>query len=141
MTIYTIDSENSFTAFASAKEAKSKLDAERFSSTKELARLAEKWPAPRLVEIWNTLPGVTPVKKFTSRKKAILRIWAAIQNLDPQVGEQRPGVASKKARPAKQAGHGDGVSSAREGSKKAGIIALLRRKEGATLQELMAASR
>ena len=55
MTIYTIDNENSFTAFGSAKEAKSKLDAERFSSTKELARLAEKWPAPRLVEIWNTL--------------------------------------------------------------------------------------
>jgi hypothetical protein len=51
MTTYTIDKENSFTAFASAKEATSKLDAERFSSTKELARLADKWPAPRLVEI------------------------------------------------------------------------------------------
>ena len=140
MTIYTIDNENSFTAFASAKEAKSKLDAERFSSTKELARLAEKWPAPRLVEIWNTLPGVTPVKKFTSRKKAILHIWAAIQNLDPRVGEQRPRVAPKKARPAKQADHADGASSAREGSKKAEILALLRRVGGATLPELMAAT-
>ena len=118
MTTYTIDNENSFTAFASAKEAKSKLEAERFSSTKELARLAEKWPASRLVEIWNTLPGVTPVKKFTSRKKALLRIWSAIQNLDPHVGEQRPRVAPKRARPAKQADHGDGVSSARQGSKK-----------------------
>ena len=140
MTIYTIDNENSFTAFASAKEAKSKLDAERFSSTKELARLAEKWPAPRLVEIWNTLPGVTPVKKFTSRKKAILRIWAAIQNLDPHVGPQRPRVAPKKPRPAKQADHGNEASSAREGSKKAEILALLRRVGGATLPELMAAT-
>ena len=140
MTIYTIDNENSFTAFASAKEAKSKLDAERFSSTKELARLAEKWPDPRLVEIWNTLPGVTPLKKFTSRKKAVLRIWAAIQNLNPPVGEQRPRVAPKKARPAKRADPTADASSAREGSKKAGILALLRRKEGATLQELMAAT-
>lgn len=140
MTTYTIDNENSFTAFASVKEAKSKLDAERFSSTKELARLAEKWPAPRLVEIWNTLPGVTPVKKFTSRKKAVFRIWAAIQNLDPHVGEHRTRVAPKKARPAKQADHRDDASSAREGSKKAEILALLRREGGATLQELMAAT-
>src|ERR1700738_983098 len=110
MTTYTIDKENSITAFATAKEAASKLDAERFSSTKELTRLADKWPTPRLVEIWNTLPGVTPVKKFTSRKKAVLRIWAAIQNLDPHVGGQRPRVAPKKARPTKQADHGDDAS-------------------------------
>ncbi len=94
MTTYAIDKENSFTAFASAKEATSKLDAERFSSTKELARLADKWPAPRLMEIWNTLPGVTPVKKFTSRKKGVFRIWAAIQSLDPNAGERRRGRLS-----------------------------------------------
>jgi hypothetical protein len=140
LTTYTIDKENSITAFASAKMATSKLDAERFSRTKELARLADKWPAPRLVEIWNTLPGVTPVKKFTSRKTAVLRIWAAIQNLNPPVGEHRPRVAPKKARPTKQADHGDGASSAREGSKKAEILALLRRVAGATLPELMAAT-
>jgi hypothetical protein len=140
LTTYTIDNENSFTAFASAKEAKSKLEAERFSSTKELARLAEKWRASRLVEIWNTLPGVTPVKKFTSRKKAVLRIWAAIQNLDPNVGEQRPSVARMKAKPAKHADPTADASSAREGSKKAEILSLLRRKGGATLQELTAAT-
>jgi hypothetical protein len=140
VTIYTIDNENSFTAFASAKEAKSKLDGERFSGAKELARLADKWPATRLVEIWNTLPGVTPVKKFTSRKRAVLRIWAAIQNLDPNVGEQRLPVAPKKTRPAKHANPAVDASSAREGSKKAEILALLRRKGGATLQELMSAT-
>jgi hypothetical protein len=70
---YTIDEENSFTAFASAKEATSKLDAERFSSTKELARLAEKWPAPRLVEIWNTLPGVTPALDQNSSRITAIR--------------------------------------------------------------------
>jgi Protein of unknown function (DUF3489) len=140
VTTYTIDRENNVTAFASAKEAKSAPDAERFSSAKQLAKLAEKWPATRLAEIWNALPGVTPVKKFTSRKTAVLRIWAAIQNLDPHVGEQRPRVAPKKARPAKQADHRNDASSAREGSKKAEILALLRREGGATLQELMAAT-
>ena len=55
MTTYTIDSGNNFTAFASAKEAKNVPETERFSTAKELARLAEQWPAARLVEIWNAL--------------------------------------------------------------------------------------
>jgi hypothetical protein len=44
------------------------------------------WPGSRLVEIWNTLPGVTPVKKFADRRKAVARIWKAIQSLGPMVG-------------------------------------------------------
>jgi hypothetical protein len=35
----------------------------------------------RLVEIWNSLPGVTPVTKFGNRKVAAERIWKAIQGL------------------------------------------------------------
>ena len=128
MTTYTIDNENGFTAFASAKEAKNKLDAERFSSPKELTRLAEKWPTTRLAEIWNTLPGVNPVKKFTSRKMAVLRIWSAIQHLDPNVGEQPPRVASKKARRSGQADSAVDAPSTREGTKKAEIPALLERR-------------
>jgi hypothetical protein len=38
-------------------------------------------PAARLVEIWNSLPGESPVKKFKDRATAINRIWKAIQNL------------------------------------------------------------
>ena len=33
-----------------------------FASQKELAELAAGWPAERLVAIWNSLPGATPVK-------------------------------------------------------------------------------
>ena len=97
MTTYTINSENNVTAFASAKEAKSAPDAERFCSAKELAKLAEGWPATRLAEIWNALPGVVPVQKFTSRKTAAVRIWTAIQNLEPNVGAQRPSVGRRGA--------------------------------------------
>src|SRR5882757_909516 len=85
---YTISSENNITAFATAKE---------------LAKLAEHWPAARLVDIWNALPGVVPAKRFTSRKTAVVRVWAAIQNLAPNAGAQPPRVGPKRAKAPQQA--------------------------------------
>jgi hypothetical protein len=67
MTIFTIDHDNNVTAFASTAEAKSDPESERFRSAKELAKLTANWPGSRLLEIWNGLPGVSPVRKFTSR--------------------------------------------------------------------------
>src|SRR5690242_17329496 len=82
MKTYTIESEsNNITLHASVKDAESVPGAERFSSEAALAKLAADWPATRLLEIWNSMPGATPVKKFTDRKTAISRIWKAIQNL------------------------------------------------------------
>ena len=81
MTIFTIDPDNNITAFASAAEAKSNSESERFRSAKELAKLAANWPGSRLLEIWNGLPGETPVKKFKDRATAVTRVWKAIQNL------------------------------------------------------------
>jgi hypothetical protein len=140
MTTYTIDSKNDVTAFASAKAAKSAPDGDRFDSVKALAGLSEQWPAARLVEIWNALPGVVPVKKFTSRKAALVRIWAAIQNLAPDAGAQPPRVGPKKGRSAQRATTLEKAPTARDGSKKADILALLRREGGATLQELMSST-
>ena len=140
MTTYTIDQENNVTAHAAAKEAKRQPGAERFSSNKELVRLAEKWPASRLVDIWNSLPGQTAVKKFTSRKTAVTRIWLAIQKLDANVGAQGPRVAAKKSRLAQNASQNTKALTARDGSKKADILALLQRQGGATLQELRSAT-
>jgi hypothetical protein len=45
-----------------------------FTSEQELQELAGAWPMKRLVEIWNRLPGVEPVTRFTDRKTAIGRI-------------------------------------------------------------------
>jgi hypothetical protein len=47
----------------------------------QLAKLAADWPAARLVEIWNSLPGETQVRKFKDRATAASRIWKAIQSL------------------------------------------------------------
>lgn len=137
MTIFTIDQDNNITAFASVAEAKSNAETERFRSAKDLAKLAANWSATRLMEIWNSLPGVSPVRKFTSRQTAVNRIWAAIQGLAPSKGPSAANVARKRERPAKRT---TATSGGRDGSKTARILALLRRSGGATLNELMAAT-
>lgn len=44
-----------------------------------------RWPAEWLVAIWNSLPGVTPAKKFKDRTTAATRIWKNIQGLGESV--------------------------------------------------------
>ncbi len=87
MTTFTIETEsNNITAHATEHEAKAVPNAVVFSSAEQLAVLAASWPTTRLIEIWNSIPGVTPVKKFTDRKAATTRIWKAVQSL----GESLP---------------------------------------------------
>ena len=155
MKTFTIDSDNNITIFASEKQAKATdaTGAEAFTSQEELTKLSAAWPGGRLVEIWNSLTGVGPVKKFTDRKTAIARIWKVIQSLQPASAEAEETAApahdvgtrraakkkattktktSKKARPD--------AKGVREGSKTAIILDLIRRPKGATLEELMAAA-
>jgi hypothetical protein len=180
---FTIEKEtNNITVHASAKEAEAVPNSERFSNEAALATLAGGWPAARLVEIWNSLPGETPVKKFKDRATAVNRIWKAIQSLGqtapaveepapvperqasetaqpevviPEVTEpapatpvapQSPDVASpepaakKKATRAKKAPAAANTKDAgapREGSKTSQVIAMLKREEGTTLEEIM----
>jgi hypothetical protein len=82
MKIYSIENEtNNITLHNTAKEAAAVADAETFRNEAGLDTLAAKWPATRLIEIWNSLPGVTPVRKFKDRGTAVNRIWKAIQSL------------------------------------------------------------
>jgi hypothetical protein len=82
MKYFTIENEtNNITIHAKAKDAEAVPNSECFSNEAALAKLAAGWPAARLVEIWNSLPGETPVKKFKDRTAAVSRIWKALQNL------------------------------------------------------------
>ncbi|MGA2713750.1 MAG: DUF3489 domain-containing protein [Bryobacteraceae bacterium] len=82
MKSFTIENEtNNITVHASAKEAEAVPNSERFGTEATLAKLAANWPAARLVEIYNSLPGETPVRKFKDRATAVSRIWKALQNL------------------------------------------------------------
>jgi hypothetical protein len=82
MKIFTIENDtNNITLHATVQDAEAVANAERFRNEAGLAKLATDWPAARLVEIWNSLPGVSPVKKFKDRQTAVRRIWKALETL------------------------------------------------------------
>ena len=145
MRLFAIDNDNAITAFPAAEQIPE--GQEHFATEKELAKLAANWPADRLVLIWNSFAGVAgfggdlkPVKKFTDRKSAVARIWKAIQPLGAPVTPQAADVAPKGKRSRKAATSKDAAPTAREGSKKAIVLELIRRPNGATLQDIMKAT-
>jgi Protein of unknown function (DUF3489) len=82
MKIFTIENEtNNITVHATTQDAEALANADRFRNESGLNKLTADWPAGRLVEIWNSLPGASPVKKFTDRQRAVSRIWKALQSL------------------------------------------------------------
>jgi hypothetical protein len=159
MTTFTINETNEIVAFSSQEEAAAATATpfDSFSSQKELVELAKAWPAERLVSIFNSLTGVTPVESFKSTKAAVARIWERIKSLgepeQPQAeqaakpkagkkgtnraqsakGAPAKGKATKKATPAKKAPKAKKTARAkegggpREGSKMAQVIAMLSR--------------
>jgi outer membrane biosynthesis protein TonB len=198
MKTFTIENEtNNITLHATVQDAEAVANAEQFRNEAGLAKLAANWPTTRLAEIWNTLPGVAPVKKFTDRKTAVTRIWKAIQGLGERVSAdiasevpeevaapdrapiadetavtatpeeavatensqplapatpvapQTPDVApteapaNNEATPTKSAPKSTKAAKAKEaagprdGSKTAQVVAMLQRKNGATLSEIM----
>jgi hypothetical protein len=208
MKTFTIDAENNITIHASRRAARD-TGAGVFATEEQFADLIGP-DNQRLLEIWNSLPGVKPVTKFANRKAATARIWGAIQQLgapaaepglehatdvtDPgpipavetpseqieaktdsaasepaavpvedepgaapgetpeatasvstQVPDVAPPVAkagkkaTRTAKPAKAPKETKAAKSegAREGSKTAQVVALLKRESGATLAEIM----
>jgi len=111
MTTFTIDNDNQIMAYGSPEDANGNPQAQQFTSAKQLGKLAEKWPAARLVELWNSLPGQKPVKKLADRKAAVARIWAAIQSVAPDSAAQVPAVAPEKPKAGK---HGHSSRKARQ---------------------------
>ena len=87
-------------------------DAVLIESSKSLD--PRRFPTPRLITIWNALPGASPIKRFKDRPSALKRVWAALEALP--------------------------ISSSRTDSKQALVVALLQRAEGASMEELIKAT-
>jgi len=150
MSTFTIDSDNNITALAGLPTGAE--ESQSFSTSKELAKLTAEWPASRLVETWNSFAGVAPfddlkpVRKFTSRKSAVARIWQAVQRLSADVAQQAPPIAPGKARSKKAPAKANRPARPRQGAtearsnKKAEVIAMMKRAKGATLAEIVEAT-
>jgi hypothetical protein len=134
MKTFTINSENKITPGDSQAETEQKATpgAARFSAIDELARMTDEWPLARLVAVWNGLPGVTPLSKFTDRKTAVARIWKRLQNAVESTKVSRPARGKRRS--------GSKKTLAREGSKKARMLILLKRPMGATIDDIMDAT-
>jgi hypothetical protein len=136
--VFAIDAQHRTTAYTTGEIPQ---EAAAFDSEQELAAISAAWPATRLVEVWNRLPGVTAVSKFTDRKTAVRRIWQRLTGAKPDdalqpVAEKAAGRRTGKAKaPAKA--HAPTPAA---GTKTERIIALLKRPEGATLKAIMSAT-
>ena len=158
MIIFTINEDNNITAFAGAEEAAQAGDATAtaFDSLAALSKISAGWPLSRFVEIWNSIPGNTAVKKFADRKKAVMRIWNAIQPLaahcQASESKAKPKKQAKGAKPAQQARVAKKAKVApkttavkesgqsERSNKKAEVIAMMKRAKGVTLAQIMEAT-
>jgi hypothetical protein len=156
---YYIDSDNCLSVETDLTLDPNVQTAEGTFTTQEgLATMTKDWPASRLVEVWNSFAGAPPfgdlkeVRRFTDRKSAVARIWNAAQRLGEEVekeaaAEPAPAAKPKKAKAAPTAAKGapkkakatkdTTAKPARDGSKTAQVVAMLQRKNGATLAEIM----
>jgi hypothetical protein len=154
MHAFTIDAENNITVHPNKKAAR-QTGAGVFDTAESFAELIGA-DNKRLVEIWNSLTGVTPVKKFTSGAVAARRIFAEVQKLALPGGEataepetiapsaKRSPKATIVAEPAVAKDTTRRTARKTEpgtkaGSKKEILLTLISRKNGASLEELMVA--
>ena len=128
--LFLLSAEDAIIAFSCEPDARRTMaDGDvLFGSPDDLKQITADWPSARLVRLWNRIPGVAPIKKFTDRPTALKRIWDAIQVLEP-VRPPTTDAPSSEGGPA----------TARSGTKKAMLLELLNRSEGTSVREMMAA--
>jgi hypothetical protein len=166
MRLFAIDTDNAITAFPAAEQIPegqehfaTEKELAKLAANWPTDRLVQIWNG--FAGVAGFAGDLKPVKKFTDRKSAVARIWKAIQGLDgaapetptatqeaatpaPRAPKGAPKkakatkntTAAKKAPRAKRAARTQ-ETGPREGSKTAQVVAMLQRKNGATLAEIM----
>ena len=151
MKTFILDADRNITVYASQQEAASAVPAgDAFTTEAGLQAALKNYSAATTVEIWNSLTGVTPVKKFKDAATAARRIFAEVQKLGgsepdataaPVAAPKTKHAPTAKAKPVKAAKKPSAAKKAvtasspgpRETSKTAQLIEMLRTKGGATL--------
>jgi hypothetical protein len=133
--IFAIDADNAIAAYGHEEVPEG---AARFSNESELAALATNWATGKLVDIWNRLPGVTPLKKFSNRRTAVKRIWAEISR--QKFTKTKESEVPQRPSPRKTAATAKRSQCTQPKTKRERIISLLKRPEGATLKIIMMAT-
>ena len=91
---FTIENDtNNISAHATVQEAEAVANAERFRNESGLSKLAADWPASRLVEIWNSLPGVEPRKALGQVAHAATSVALAVTPSRRHASQRRANVA------------------------------------------------
>ena len=149
---FRIDTDGGISAYPAKSDAQAAVTIDGgsiFATRAELADLGKTLPMQTLVDAWNSLTGVTPVKRFKDRASATNRIWEVVNaTLAPKPKAQpeaqaeaqpaaQPAAKAKRQRTATPAPDTTTPAPAREGSKKAQAIAMLER--GTTREELQTA--
>src|SRR6202050_4677785 len=104
MKAFTIDSERNITAYASQQEAAgAQGDTQTFATAAGLQGILKKLPAAAAIEIWNSMTGVAPVKKFKDGATAAKRIFAQLQKLGGSADDATETPAAESAKRAHKA--------------------------------------
>jgi hypothetical protein len=138
---FTIDAENTIMVHADLTAATAVPNTEHFASAAELAALAKKWPANRLLDIHNSLP-VKSVKEFKTPAAAAVAIFKVIGKLKPLATVAPASKKATKATKAEPKATSQKVATTepRPESKGAKVLAMIARPNGATLAEIMKAT-
>ncbi len=156
--VFRLDEDGGISAYATQAEAAKAAAAEggsTFETFRGLTTITKLKPVQLLVDCWNSLPGVTPVKRFKDRESAVRRIWAVIeesvaptmrealypeQHKEPSTSKapcQAKNITLEIAAPPLPQPEQQEAPAPREGSKKAQALAML--KAGTTREALQTA--
>ena len=151
--VFRLDEDGGISAYATQAEAAKAAAAEggsTFETFRGLTTITKLKPVQLLVDCWNSLPGVTPVKRFKDRESAVRRIWAVIEeSVAPTMREalypeqhkeplrQGQTITLEIAAPPLPQPEQQQAPAPREGSKKAQALAML--KVGTTREALQTA--
>ena len=152
MKTFILDADHNITVYASQQEAAKAVPAgDAFTTAAGLKAALKNYSAATAVGIWNSLTGVTPVRKFKDAGTAARRIFAEVQKFGTDLvatvasaaapktksapKASKPVKAAKKASVAKKAAPAK-AAGPRATSKTAQLIEMLRTREGATLDTI-----